>query len=527
VGALALAVAEGLSAPRCNATNYAEFFCHSVTAAASFEATAAELHVNPSKLWELNFQYDRKEGVKPGDSLRVPYDRCQTKPGVWECHDVVSGDTLESVAMSPRSVMLNYDTLKYANLDVLHGEDTLYAGQQLRLPRHTCYDTKDNECYTVADGDTLASIVATYYYPGDTTQSLCANNGAVFGTIPWTSITDDELHVGMELSVPRLHPNPPSPCQKIPGYWTCYTVSKGDSLYTIGPKLHIDYYTLETLNFADNTGHVAHCEVQFDPATGSYVSQCGNATACPPVLHGYPECLAIGSTIVSPDVTCTPKAGAYECIETDGAEDSNLGYQLHSLGSPVEEAFFAKANWRWPDVGGALPHMILKARLNPCIPTDISYCSDHTYPSGAGVWDADGKLSTGQGSRLATWDGNELAFHSHIWGVTGPYRIPRGSVIPGLQPQPIGVYPLNTQSTECTPQPGRVLCHKPVYGPGSAGYSGWTDTVDDIAAEFGIDPELLCAVNQLKNCSAWYWEGSALVIPIPGAPAPTPNSSAV
>jgi hypothetical protein len=155
--------------------------------------------------------------------------------------------------------------------------------------------------------------------------------------------------------------------------------------------------------------------------------------------------------------------------------------------------------------------MILKAPLAPCIPTD------HSYPSGAGVWDIDGELSTGAGSRLSTWEGNEVAFAwSYMRYPVGPYRIPRGSVIPGLRPQPAGAYPHNSQSTECTPQPGKALCHKPVFGPGSASDKGGgvTDTVDDIAAQFGIDPTGLCAVNKLRNCSALYWGGSALVIPI-------------
>jgi hypothetical protein len=118
----------------------------------------------------------------------------------------------------------------------------------------------------------------------------CAPSMAL-SSAPSLARTSAKVHVGMELSVPRKWPDAPWPCQEIPGYWTCYTVSQNGTLYdTIAPKLHVDPDLLERLNF----GPGGSCPDAFDPTTGEFVSQCGNATACPFRPQGYFECMAIG-----------------------------------------------------------------------------------------------------------------------------------------------------------------------------------------------------------------------------------------
>ena len=102
--------------PRCNATNYHEFWCTVANASENFDSLATRLHVNPTKLWEYNFLYDRNAGVQTGDLLRVPYDQCEPQPGVWDCHDVVAGDTLFSIAHGTASKIYNTTTLKNYNL---------------------------------------------------------------------------------------------------------------------------------------------------------------------------------------------------------------------------------------------------------------------------------------------------------------------------------------------------------------------------------------------------------------------------
>jgi hypothetical protein len=55
------------SIPRCNATNYHEFWCTEANVSDTFESLAKKLHVNPNKLAEYNFLYNRVQGVKPGE----------------------------------------------------------------------------------------------------------------------------------------------------------------------------------------------------------------------------------------------------------------------------------------------------------------------------------------------------------------------------------------------------------------------------------------------------------------------------
>ena len=77
---------------------------------------------------------------------------------------------------------------------------------------------------------------------------------------------------------------------------------------------------------------------------------------------------------------------------------------------------------------------------------------------------------------------------------------------------------------QCTPEPGKHICHKllpPIYNH-TSGDVLWTDTVDQVAEMFGVNPVTLCKYNQIKNCSAVCFL-SALKIPVSTPPpAPTP-----
>jgi hypothetical protein len=42
----------------------------------------------------------------------------------------------------------------------------------------------------------------------------------------------------------------------------------------------------------------------------------------------------------------------------------------------------------------------------------------------------------------------------------------------------------------------------------------WTDSIDQIAAQFGVDPKKLCAYNNITNCSVFSFRCSALAIPV-------------
>jgi hypothetical protein len=42
----------------------------------------------------------------------------------------------------------------------------------------------------------------------------------------------------------------------------------------------------------------------------------------------------------------------------------------------------------------------------------------------------------------------------------------------------------------------------------------WADSIDQIEAQFGVDPKKLCAYNNMTNCSALNFRCSAVAIPV-------------
>jgi LysM repeat protein len=274
------------SIPRCNATNYHEFWCTEANVSDTFESLATKLHVNPNKLAEYNFLYNRAQGVKAGDSLRVPFDQCTMRPGVFKCYSVVQGDTLLTVAANHQSVRIDAEVLKNANLDILHGESTLYAGMQLRLPLHTCFEDEIHDCHIATSEDTLQTIATTY---STSPQQICKSNPESFGTNycdPAVAPLPDP-HVGMELLVPRLYATPPSPCKEVDGYWSCYTVLAEDTIWgSIARRTKTDPQYLMEANFGK------------DP------TRCKDCSSC---ASPSPDCLKVGQVLVVPVSTCTEK----------------------------------------------------------------------------------------------------------------------------------------------------------------------------------------------------------------------------
>jgi hypothetical protein len=193
--------------PPCNSTNYREFWCTTANDTESFSSLATKLHVNPFKLGDNNFLYDHGKGLKSGDSLRVPFDQCLPKVGAWNCYTVKAGDTLESVATGSESLVQNVDTLKSYNLEILYGDDTLYPGQQLRLPIHICFEDEPSDCHIVKAKETLESIAEIY---NTTSDELCSSNTEILLQIGFESCKHGYAYgaivVGMELAVPTLRP---------------------------------------------------------------------------------------------------------------------------------------------------------------------------------------------------------------------------------------------------------------------------------------------------------------------------------
>jgi hypothetical protein len=199
---------------------------------------------------------------------------------------VVQGDTLLTVAANPQSVRIDAEALKNANLDILYGESMLYAGMQLRLPIHTCFEDEIHDCHIATSEDTLQRIAAMY---STSPKEVCKSNPESFGlTYCDPAVAPlSEPHVGMELRVPRLYATPPTPGKENDGSWSCYTVVAGDRLScSIARKTGTDPLYLMEANFGK------------DP------TRCNDCTNC---TSPSPDCLKIGQVLAVPVTTCTEK----------------------------------------------------------------------------------------------------------------------------------------------------------------------------------------------------------------------------
>jgi hypothetical protein len=520
--------------PACNATNYHEFWCTVTNVSESFNALATRLHVNPTKLCEYNFLYECAAGVTPNNSIRVPYDQCTPKPGVWNCYEVKDGDTLLSVASSAKSLNFDARALQNTNLDILYGESTLHAGMHLRLPLHICFEDELNDCHIVAVGDTLASVAATY---NTTAQQLCSLNVKILVDAYCDPGIKPLPHpsVGMELAVPRPYKDPPSPCREIPGYWSCYTVKAYDTISgnnSISATVGAAADELIELNFGQNPNHCCDADQTWGTigcaASPRIKGGCSNTSACPASKGPYPECLQIGQVLTVPVApACVPRPGVWGCLGNKIIEQDQywLNLVLH------HRSFYCKANRRsFPacrnpkedEDWSTFALVTAKVPYPICVPNDKSYCSDSNSAVDRDVYHNSTTKCSDYAMMvpLSQWDGNGLSIfvgEEAPWGCYWEYHIPRGA---------LPVYPLGI---ECTPVPGEHLCHKPLppVGPDGCWMERgclWEDSVYQIAQQFGVDWEDLCALNQMKNCSAecalpgveciLNYGGSALRIPV-------------
>ena len=145
----------------------------------------------------------------------IPY----TSPEVMisDTYKVMKGDTLYGIA---KKLDTTVDEIKKINnLD----SNALSIGQVLKVPTKVV-DTGETELYQVKVGDTLYSIANKY---GITLKELKAIN----------NLTDDKLAIGQLLNVPSGLSSASS-----------YTVSGGDTLYSIAKKFGISVNKLKEAN---------------------------------------------------------------------------------------------------------------------------------------------------------------------------------------------------------------------------------------------------------------------------------------
>ena len=136
---------------------------------------------------------------------------------VSDTYKVIAGDTLYGIAKKLNTTIS--ELKKINNLT----NDSISIGQILKVPLKTV-DLGDTELYQVKKGDTLYSIANKY---GITLKELKAIN----------SLTDDNLAIGQLLNVP-------SGLSLV----NTYTVSPGDTLYSIAKKFGIDIEDIKEKN---------------------------------------------------------------------------------------------------------------------------------------------------------------------------------------------------------------------------------------------------------------------------------------
>ena len=149
----------------------------------------------------------------------IPY----TSPEVVvsDTYKVMKGDTLYGIA---KKLDTSVDELKKINnLD----SNNLSIGQILKVPTKAI-DTGETELYQVKSGDTLYSIANKY---GITLKELKAIN----------NLTDDKLAIGQLLNVPSGL-----------SLASSYTVSGGDTLYSIAKKFGVSVDKLKEANQLTN-----------------------------------------------------------------------------------------------------------------------------------------------------------------------------------------------------------------------------------------------------------------------------------
>jgi hypothetical protein len=367
----------------------------------------------------------------------------------------------------------------------------LYQGQQLRLPLHTCFEDKATECYIVTSAtESLTSIAQAF---NSTAADVCEANSYIFRDCYTKPLP--KPHVGMELTVPRLYLNPPVPCKKIDGYWTCYLVVENDTYFTVATHLGVDPWDLCRVNVPN----ISNCD---------QLLMCRYCNAQSPCGVIYPDlCLKIGQVLTAPVRECKPKPGSWECVDIpkDFPDDTRQAYfdptdLLMDAGGTFDPGVFCKANmYSLPACRGeglicgpdqaycsgvyvmsevAFSGQRIKAPYFHCIPNDKSFCSTHgIIPAGSiNLTVASWLCALGSGAcnrdTIAKWDGNALLLdllNQFGRSLPGPfdeylrynksrpntqeYYMPRGSLVP-----------LDVDGEMCIPSPQEHICHKPLPG---------------------------------------------------------------
>ncbi len=173
---------------------------------------------NPSNLEFIKDNYkELAEGVIRAilEYKNIPY--VSPEKVITDTYKVMKGDTLYSIAKK-----LDTSVSELKKLNNL-SNNTLSIGEILKIPTKSI-DTGETDIYEVKRGDTLYSIANKY---GISVSELKAIN----------DLSSDNLSIGQILKVP-------SGLSQV----NSYTVSKGDTLYSIAKKFNVSIDRIKELN---------------------------------------------------------------------------------------------------------------------------------------------------------------------------------------------------------------------------------------------------------------------------------------
>lgn len=174
---------------------------------------AKKFNTTVSELKEINHLTSNL--IQIGQVLFIP---TATTTPVYSAYTVVKGDTLYGIASK---YDISVDELKSLNNLT---SNTLYIGQQLKVPEKDIEESEEYEIYTVVKGDSLWLISQKYDVPVDDLIEL--NN-----------LETVNLQIGDKLKIPKATSK------------KTYIVQKGDSLWSIAKDYNI---SVEELKLANN-----------------------------------------------------------------------------------------------------------------------------------------------------------------------------------------------------------------------------------------------------------------------------------
>jgi hypothetical protein len=417
----------------------------------------------------------------------------------------VTGDdeTIESVALGAHSLWRGsggVEAHREANARLMYDQRSrLFKGMRIILPIAPCL----GQSGSAVDGEFDCYQVGVHFTNGTVGVETIDDIAQKFETtaeLLRTDITNAQsigagelgLAEGMMLRVPALDREPPSEhrapatCTPKKG-WSCYTVVAGDSVQAIAFN-----HGLHPSKVCDDTGK---------PDAWNHLRNC--------------SVIDIGQQLVLPSSgqeLCKPIPGVYDCytlprgtgpyarspIQFDevlfGGWTQGAGQMMYEL-----NYFVSSNSMVWPG-------MSVKVPLRRCLPTRDYDCIDtsRVYPDNV-FWEYFNEATLKYVSDNSDWQGVGTAGPVRKWPMTSVATAQFHHCDPGLDE---GGYscgandPSQSYCPRCLETDNADFCYKVHIN----------DTIYDLGARFGVDPDALCEMNQMKNCSCLSSEGSWLKI---------------